>query len=85
MTHAPAATDADVIVEALAEYLLHDMPQANIRGPLTLVIERLRQRYGRKLVDRALRAYERELRRENRSLKRQAKHARAAWIKRTGL
>jgi hypothetical protein len=76
-------TDQDV-VEAIADYM-RECHTAALPAAFRLVVGRLRERYGRKLVDRALAQYTRALRRENRSLKRQVKHARAAWIKRTGL
>jgi hypothetical protein len=79
----PRATDADVIA-AIAE-VLRASHAAAVPGAWRIIVERLRQHYGVKLVDRAVRQYERALRQENRSLRRQVRHARAAWIKRTGL
>ena len=51
-----------------------------------VIVDRLRERYGTKLVDKALLQYEREMRAENRRLKqdnrRLERQARAEWMKR---
>jgi hypothetical protein len=76
-------TNDDVIV-SIAE-VMRSCHVAAVPNAFRIIVERLRQHYGRRNVDRALRAYERGLRQENRSLKRQVRQARAAWIRRTGL
>jgi hypothetical protein len=80
----PHATDADV-VEAIAE-TLRDSRTAARPGAFRVIVDRLREAYGRRLVDRALGQYERAMRqeqrrlkRENRRLERQVRQARAAW------
>jgi len=76
----PRATD-EMVVEAIAAYM-RDAQAAALPGAWPIIVARLREAYGTKRVDRAVSRYMRELRQENRSLKRQVKHARAAWIKR---
>jgi hypothetical protein len=56
-----ARSDADVVA-ALVDYLLTDFRYA--RGPITLIIDRLRERYGRRLVDRALGQWQRHVRQD---------------------
>jgi hypothetical protein len=84
----PHATDED-IVEAIASYM-RDARAAAVPGAFRIVVDRLREAYGRKLVDRALRQYEKALGRERRRLKQQNTHlekqvrqARAAGMKRS--
>jgi hypothetical protein len=88
MTLVVAKPDAGTIVDALVEHFSDGCAAAR---PLAfrIVVARLRDRYGAKVVDRALREYERALRqhqralrRENRSLERQVARARADWMKR---
>jgi hypothetical protein len=79
----PRATDEDIVM-AIAE-VMRGSHVASLPTAFRIVVGRLRDVYGRRLVDRALRQYELALRQENRSLKRQVRLARAAWIKRTGL
>jgi hypothetical protein len=76
----PHATDEDVI-DALADYM-RESRVAALRGAWPIIVARLSDRFGRRLVDRAVYRYMRELRRENRSLERQVARAKADWLKR---
>ena len=81
MTHATA----EDIIDALAEYLRESHAAAR-PAAFRVIVDRLRERYGTKLVDKALLQYEREMRAENRRLKqdnrRLERQARAEWMKR---
>jgi len=75
------ATDADIIA-SIAEYI-RECHAAARPGAFRIVAERLSDRFGRKIVDRALAQYERallqerrRLRQENRRLERQVRQAR---------
>jgi hypothetical protein len=81
-------TNASIIVEALAEHF-RDAHSAALPAAFRIVVERLRDRFGTKLVDRALQQYEKamgrerqRLKRENRRLERQVARARAAYLRR---
>jgi hypothetical protein len=67
--------DAATIINALVEYF-HEVRAVS----QPVVVARLCETYGPEIVHRAL---HRHLRQQNRSLKRQVRQARAAWIKRT--
>jgi hypothetical protein len=80
-------TDEDIIA-AIAE-TLREAHAAAVPGAFRIIVERLRQVYGTRLVDRALGQYERALRQErrrlkqhNRHLERQVRQAKAAYLKR---
>jgi hypothetical protein len=60
----------EIVVDAIVDYLI-GMRHAARRVPLQIVVARLRDYYGHKLVDQALVLYERHLKRENRLLRRQ--------------
>jgi hypothetical protein len=72
--HRTSASDADVI-EAIAE-VMRESRAAALTSAWPLIVDRLREIYGRELVDRAVQRYMRALRQENRLLERQLKHHR---------
>jgi hypothetical protein len=74
--------DASIVIDALAD-CSRDGSEAARPGVFRIVVERLHDRYGRRLVDATLRQYERALlqqqralRQENRALERQVARAR---------
>jgi hypothetical protein len=67
-------TDKD-IVASIADFT-RQCRVAALPCAWRIIVARLRDAYGRRLVDRALRQYERGLRQENRSLRRQVRRAR---------
>jgi hypothetical protein len=81
MTHTPAATDASIIVEALAEYLRESHAAAR-PGAFRVIVSRLRDHYGVRIVDAALGLYERETRLERRRLKQENWRLERQWLKR---
>jgi hypothetical protein len=60
----PSATDED-IVEAIASYM-REARAAAVPGAWRIIVARLREAYGGKLVDAAVHRYARELRQEQR-------------------
>jgi hypothetical protein len=71
----------DDIVASLAEYF-RDAHAAARPHAFRIIVSLLAERYGRRLVDRALVEYGREMRRENRRLKRENRDLERQWLKR---
>jgi hypothetical protein len=69
------------IVDAIADYM-RECRAAAVGGAWRIIVARLRDHYGTKLVDRAVDRYMRALRQETRMLRRQVRQARADWMKR---
>jgi hypothetical protein len=76
----PDATDDDIIA-AIAEHF-REAKSAAVPGAFRIVVARLRDRFGCKLVDAAVHRYARDLRLEQQALRRENRELRLAHRKR---
>jgi hypothetical protein len=83
MTRRVIIIEDHMVIGAILDYFIESRAAGHGRRAWRIVIERLSERFGVKLVKAAERLYARELRRERQSLRRQNERARA-WLRRQG-